>query len=132
MEHEAQQVQVLGTEGLKGGNEVFGADDIALLRDAISLHPDLEAAACLTKLILPHVGFPIDSPETLIKSLRAGRCELRMRQQAWTSREIKRFMPSALFPIVDPADLLRKVLIACSSGRRFHYHEQQARLCCAE
>lgn len=133
MNDQAPEVQLAGFAGHQAGAKpLFEERDIALLREALSLHPDLEAAAYLTKLSAPHLRFPVESPDVLIKSLRTGQCELRMRQQVWTSRDIKRFLPAALFPIENQADLLRKALIACSNGRRFHYHEEQARLCRAD
>lgn len=111
---------------------LFDEGDITLLCDALSLHGDLEAAAYLAKIISPHVTFPIESRDELLEALRTSRCKLRMRDRAWTSRDVKRFTPPAVFPIGDQADLLRAALIACSSGHRFHYHEEQARLCCSD
>lgn len=106
----------------------FTTKDLALLSDAVSLFPDLEAATYATMIALQCVTFPIATRELLISSLRKGRYKLRVRQHSWSTKDIERFMPANLFPIVDRADLLRKSLIACSSGSRFHYHEQQARL----
>lgn len=111
----------------RNDDEMFDKSDFVLLTEALSLFPDLEAAAKLVKTVDPQLTYPVDSSSDLREALQKGKCRLRCRSRAWTSKDIATYLKPCFFPIQDRSDLLRKVLMALSIGGKVHYHERQLR-----
>jgi len=95
---------------------------IALYEKALKLHPDLYYATQLTARVHGKTVFPIRSLEELTALLadQPGGRYCKLDGVTLTFEHAREFFPVKFLPIRDETQLLAKLYVAFTAGRRFH------------
>jgi hypothetical protein len=107
-------------------SQLFDDSDIQLLKRAVLMVPDLEAAAYLTKIIKDKVRFPINDRDEIEKFVEDSGGAVMCKGRKWNRKDVKRFLKPSLFPIGDEEQLLGSMFFAISAGTSYHYYERKA------
>ncbi|MBD2483142.1 hypothetical protein [Planktothrix sp. FACHB-1365] len=111
--------------GLKDSPVLFEPSDLRLIEQALSFHPDLEMAVYLTKLAKTRLCFPVSNIKELAIALETDNQQVCCRDRVLYWKDMKKFIKSQMFPILNEYDFLSKVYMALCIGAEYHHHERR-------
>ena len=97
----------------------FDERDVDLLEEAVSLVPNLAAAAYAGKLARERTKYPIESFDGIVP-LFDGQETAEFEGRSVTVKTARRYMPDRFFPIETERDLLCKLMIALATREAEH------------
>lgn len=110
---------------MKNLSGLFEPSDLKLIEQALSFNPDLEMAIYLTKLAKIRLCFPVSDIKELAVAFEGDDKQICCRDRMLRWKDMKKFIKSYMFPILDEHDFLSKAYMALCIGSECHHHERR-------